>query len=437
MNRIKIEYPIEVNCPVQRWHRPIQLTCQPHPPKVTGATFNFTNSLNTTYTVTLTGSYLDLQGNYLVTLQSGPTLTIMFNESEQAVSPILLIGRPGTLKFNTVYSVISIKREDDEADVVHVDGLVTFETGSKPTPLTLIVDEKTGSMTPDCGDSVIPCSSVDVAWDVASVLSISQIKLRVVQSVSQSKPWSVTTNGFLVISEDQAGIPTLRIPSSASMGEEEGMIVVDGGILDIRNITVLIENGSESFVFAFCRHSTVFLVASSITGVEINTTSDESEDVCSWSSGILRLVNCETLLEYAKLTHHSQGAINMEGGSLTSERNIFCTGSSDIKIESLSGGDGSKDYPSPWISLNDCNLTGEHAQPDTPMFIPTLSTDSKSTLNKKNKAFSIDVKGSTLIPARRSLNPRSLSKQSGMARTTGIREQRHNKHFIRGSEELS
>ncbi|KAK2955957.1 hypothetical protein BLNAU_9117 [Blattamonas nauphoetae] len=28
MNRIKIEFPIEVNCPVQRWHRPIQLTCQ-------------------------------------------------------------------------------------------------------------------------------------------------------------------------------------------------------------------------------------------------------------------------------------------------------------------------------------------------------------------------------------------------------------------------
>ncbi|KAK2950284.1 hypothetical protein BLNAU_14776 [Blattamonas nauphoetae] len=365
----------------------------PHPPKVTGASFHFHNSPNTTCTVTLTGSCLDLQGTYLVSLQSGPTLTIFLNESENAVSPILLIGRPDTLQYSTTYTIDSIQKEGDDTDVVLIDGAVSFETGSRPTPLTMVVDERTGRSSPDCGDSINPCSSVAV-----------------------SQPWSVSKDGSLVITKFEIGIPTLSIPSSASMGEKEGMIVVDGGILEIRDISVLIENGSESFVFLFGSESTIFLVGSSITGMEVNPNSDESGDVCSWSSGIVRLVNCSTLLDNVKLTHHSQGAINMDGGSLAIEsssfhdnspnhksfpslrRNVYCTGSANITIESLLGGDGSKDHPSLWFSLNDCNLTGEHAQPLTPMFVPTLSTDSKNTLNKTKKSFSIDVKGSNLIP---------------------------------------
>ncbi|KAK2950352.1 hypothetical protein BLNAU_14687 [Blattamonas nauphoetae] len=388
----------------------------PFPPKVTGASFNFSNALNTTCTVTLTGSDLDLQGDYFIALSDGPTLTIVFDESEQAISPILLIGFPGKLQFNTTYTVVSIKKKGNDADIVHVEGNVFFKTGSTPTTLTMNVDEKDGSISSDCGDSVNPCSSVDIAWDIASILLISKVTLKVEQSVSQSQPWSVSKDGFLVLTKDQISGPTLRIPSTAWMDEKEGMIVVDGGILEIRDISVLIENGSDSFVFVFGKEGSVKLFSSSITGIQTTANSDESEDVCRWSSGILRLVNCTTLLDNAKLTHHSQGAINMEDGSLTVElstfhdntpnhqnfpsfrRNVYCTDSATIKIESLFGGDGSKDYPSPWISLNDCNMTGEHAQPDTPLFIPTLSNDSTSTLNKTNKAFSIEMKGSTLIP---------------------------------------
>ncbi|KAK2942714.1 hypothetical protein BLNAU_22384 [Blattamonas nauphoetae] len=131
---------------------------------------------------------------------------------------------------------------------------------------------------------------------------------------------------------------------------------------------------------------------------------------------MLHFVSCATLLDNVKLTHHSQREINIDGGSLSIEsssfhdntpncnhfpslrRNIHCSNAGHISIESLSSGDGSKDHPSPWISLNDCNMTGEDAKPDIPLFIPTLSTDSKSTLNKTNKAFSIEMKGTTLIP---------------------------------------
>ncbi|KAK2958404.1 hypothetical protein BLNAU_6674 [Blattamonas nauphoetae] len=388
----------------------------PHPPKVTGASFTFKNSPNTTCAVTLTGSDLNLKGNYLVTLSDGPTLTIFFNDPKKAVSPILLIGRAGTLQFDTAYSVVSIKKVKDETDVVLVNGPVSFNTESKPNPLVMIVDETIGSTSADCGDSVNPCSSVDAAREIASILSISKVTLKVVTSVAQTQPWLISHDGSLDVTKVQIGIPTLRIASSASMGEEEGMIVVDGGILEIRDISVMIENGSDSFVFVFGRESTIFFVGSSITGSDRTTNSDELDDVCTWSGGVLRLVNCTTLVDNVKLTHHSQGAINMDGGSLTIElstfhdntpnhksfpsfrRNVYCTGSACIIIESLFGGDGSKEHPSAWFSLNNCNLTGEDVKSDTPLFIPTLSTESTSTLNKTNKAFSIDVKGSTLIP---------------------------------------
>ncbi|KAK2963985.1 hypothetical protein BLNAU_1066 [Blattamonas nauphoetae] len=388
----------------------------PDQPVVTNASFHFKNSLNTTCTVTLTGSDLDLQGNYVVTLSDSRTLTIFFNVSEKAVSPVLLIGRPGMLQFNTTYTVVSIKKDGDETDVVHVEGTVSFETGLKPTTLTMSVDEKTGNNSPDCGDTVNPCSSVDVARDIASVLSISKVTLRIVTSVPQSQPWTVSKDGFLIVTNDEIGGPKYRIPSSASMGEEEGLIVVDSGTLEICNVSVMIENGSDSFVFIVGQEGSVRLISSTISGIESTGNSDELEDVCSWSSGILRLVNCITLVDTVKLTHLSQGAINMDGGSLTIDsssfrdntpnrgsfpslrRNIICTGSATITIDNQLGGDGSKEHPSPWISPNDCNMTGEDAKPDTPMFIPTLSNDSTSTLNKKNKAFSIDVKGSTLIP---------------------------------------
>ncbi|KAK2946171.1 hypothetical protein BLNAU_18915 [Blattamonas nauphoetae] len=106
----------------------------PDPPVVTYASFSFTDSRNTTCTVTLTGSDLDLQGNYLVALSDGPTLTIFFNDSTHAVSPVLLIGLPGTLQSSTSYTIVSIKRVDDETDVVLVDGPVTFETGISRMP---------------------------------------------------------------------------------------------------------------------------------------------------------------------------------------------------------------------------------------------------------------------------------------------------------------
>ncbi|KAK2954089.1 hypothetical protein BLNAU_10906 [Blattamonas nauphoetae] len=389
----------------------------PQPPKVTDALFSFTNSLNTTGFVTLTGTGLKLHGNYSVTLENGPTVTVPFTSDTTAISSTLLIGPVGCLQFSTTYTIATITRVDNADDVVVVVGEVTLKTEAKPTNLTIFVDEETGTSDSMCGDSKHPCSFIDDSWRIVSALSISKVQIQIVKSAVQTQSISIPSGGFLILTKAQLGGPTLRIPSTASAGESEGMVVVNGGSVEILSILIVIENQSDSFVFLFGMNSTILLSYSSITGSAQTSNSDtSSDDLCNWPSGMLRLLNCTATVTSSQLTHLSQGAINLEGGRLTVEssafhdnspnstafpsfrRNIRCLGQGEVTIESLSGGDGLLTGTSAWVSEEECSLKGEHAQRDTPLFIPTLSDSSKCELDSKTKVFSVEVKGEVLIP---------------------------------------
>ncbi|KAK2946885.1 hypothetical protein BLNAU_18184 [Blattamonas nauphoetae] len=346
------------------------LTLQiPRPPKVTEAIVH-PNTLNTAVTIELLGTGLDLQGNYSVALVDGQSFTILFNAESKVTSPPLLIGLQDTLQFDTNYTLKSITNVKPEHDIVLLEN-----------PLTLH-----GSLQKN--------------------------------STMQSNSLFIPSNGFLVLSKYQLAGPTLRIPSAASMGERKGMIEVKDATLQISDILILIQSVSDSFVFVFGDSSSVLLTGCSIVGSAQTSNSQQSpEDMCSWSGGSFRLVDCTTTIDTAKLTHLSQGAINMEGGHLSIEagsfhdntpiesvfpsfrRNIRCSNAGHITIESLYGGDGSGEkHPHFWISQNDCSLSGEDSKSDTPLFIPTLSSGSKSNQDKKSKVYSIEISGSVLIP---------------------------------------
>ncbi|KAK2954325.1 hypothetical protein BLNAU_10657 [Blattamonas nauphoetae] len=415
------------------------LTLQiPHPPKVTEAIVH-PNTLNTAVTIELLGTGLDLQGNYSVVLVGGLSFTILFDADNSVTSPPLLIGYPDSLKFDTNYTLKSLTNIEPEHDTVLLDNLVWFKTGVKPTNLTLHVDENTGSDGQFCGESNSPCATVDIAWTLAADMSISKVEMKVKNSTTQSSSLVIPSKGFLILSKDQLAGPILRIPSAASMGDRKGMIEVKEATLQISDILVLIESVSDSFVFVFGDSSSVLLTSCSIVGSAQTSNSEEwPEGMCSWSSGSFRLVDCTTTIDTAKLTHLSQGAINMEGGHLSIEagsfhdntpsdsafpsfrRNVHCLNAGHITIENLNGGDGSKDHPSPWISLNHCTISGGDAQPDTPLFIPTLSSDSKSTLDKKSKVFSIEISGSVLIPCGLWLEIVEITKSKTEGNTTQL-----------------
>ncbi|KAK2946950.1 hypothetical protein BLNAU_18108 [Blattamonas nauphoetae] len=141
------------------------------------------------------------------------------------------------------------------------------------------------------------------------------------------------------------------------------------------------------------------------------------EELCSWSSGMMKLTNTSTKVFGTTFTQLATGALVVDGGSVSLHtsafednsiahslfpsfhRNIACSNKSTIEIMSLSGGDGTKDGPSAWISSSDCTLTSAIVNVDAPLFIPTLAEkECSSSKDRKTGVFSISLKGTTLIP---------------------------------------
>ncbi|KAK2946801.1 hypothetical protein BLNAU_18259 [Blattamonas nauphoetae] len=155
----------------------------------------------------------------------------------------------------------------------------------------------------------------------------------------------------------------------------------------------------------------------------------ESDTLCSWSSGFLSLSNTTAHLFSFTATNVSHGAlfvsnssVSIEGGIFrnnsafcsdfpSANRNIRCVNSSSLTIDSLNGGDGFRGS-SAWMSVDDdCVLSGVDSQPTSPLFVPTLSNESKSTLMKKEGLLDLNIVGSTLIPCDLSLEVFEMTKE--------------------------
>ncbi|KAK2960605.1 hypothetical protein BLNAU_4503 [Blattamonas nauphoetae] len=140
------------------------------------------------------------------------------------------------------------------------------------------------------------------------------------------------------------------------------------------------------------------------------------EELCSWSSGMMKLTNTSTKVFGTTFTQLAMGALVVDGGSVSLHtsafednsidhslfpsfhRNIACLNESKIEILSLSGGDGFKEGSSTWIS-SDCLLTSAIVNVDAPLFIPTLAVNEcSSSKDRKTGVFSINLQGTTLIP---------------------------------------
>ncbi|KAK2947554.1 hypothetical protein BLNAU_17521 [Blattamonas nauphoetae] len=389
----------------------------PNPPIVKTAHVH-PNSINTSMTLELTGTDLRLDGFYTVTLSPLFSLDMLFNNSETISSAELLLGRTGSLQHSTAYTIESITRVGTDSDVIQTEGVVSFTTPKLSVPLVLHVNGKEGEDDELCGESDDACATIDFAWSIVNALKAKSATLAIVNSSEQSQP-IVVSSGMSILFRNGGNLePTLTIPSSASLGDKSGMVVVDNAGFEVDDVTVRIESSDPSFVFLSATESTIILKDGSFLGEPLPTLTSNSdhENVCSWESGIIRLNNSVTTINGMTFSSLSQGAIHMKTGAMTfressfdgnnpnlasfpsARRNIRCVEEGNVTIGSLSGGDGSKDHPSAWISTTDCTVSGDDARPNSPLFVPTLSSESNSTWIKKEKRFSVLVVGTTMIP---------------------------------------
>ncbi|KAK2954541.1 hypothetical protein BLNAU_10561 [Blattamonas nauphoetae] len=142
----------------------------------------------------------------------------------------------------------------------------------------------------------------------------------------------------------------------------------------------------------------------------------DEEQICSWSTGMIRLTDSWTTLRLSDFSNARQGGISQNGGwlSLTNttfsdnihpsplfpsiRRNIFCSGNGTI----LHHLDGAADQ-NLWIGGTDCDVRNGTETHLSPFFIPSVSSSSTCSFNKKQQSFSIVIHGSTLIPCDLSL----------------------------------
>ncbi|KAK2940906.1 hypothetical protein BLNAU_24185 [Blattamonas nauphoetae] len=166
---------------------------------------------------------------------------------------------------------------------------------------------------------------------------------------------------------------------------ETAMIEISSGLFEIRDVDVVIESIVPSFVLLSAIDSTIILRDGSIVGVKTRNDSNSDELRCEWGTGALRLSNCTTNVTDTVLLPID-----------STEHSVLRKG--EIEIGSLNGGDGTVGFPSAWISATDCVVGGATLQQASSHFIPTLSSTSTSSFNKKDKTVTLEMIGTTLIP---------------------------------------
>ncbi|KAK2954346.1 hypothetical protein BLNAU_10678 [Blattamonas nauphoetae] len=287
---------------------------------------------------------------------------------------------------------------------------------------------------------------MDVGLSIVSGIGFARADVKIVEKGAQNTVHSMSSGSVLSISTSSPISATLEIGSSASMGSQTGLFVMPSARLEFHDISVSVLPIDPSFVLVSGDNSTLVLKNTSFFGHDSaslsnrgNTDkfhsspnselSDESEFVCDWLTGLFQLSNCTTRITSTQLHDLRQGAINMKNGTVEIEtstfhdnthrhpsfpsarRNIHCSDGGVVKVGSLLGGDGTLDEKSAWMILDGCEMEGKESLVSAPFFVPTLWAKSDSTLNKKEKAFTVTILGSTLIPCGLSLEVFQVEKE--------------------------
>ncbi|KAK2963516.1 hypothetical protein BLNAU_1559 [Blattamonas nauphoetae] len=325
------------------------------------------------------------------------------------------IGWETGLQYRTEHTLSKMEKVGESPHCVELIEN-TFTTDAKPTQPVFHVDES-GVLGDFCGDYGEKCQTIDEAWRIVKGIGFTRPTLHITDSTTLNLPMAVTEGMHVMVTNGSSTEPKLYIASHNLSQGELGMIVVDSAFLELKNVDVHILSASPSFVLIHGSNSKLVfhegLFAGPLTGMTMN---EDSDGVCSWSSGALQLINCETHIANTRLFQLSQGAINMKSGTLeirtssfdsnsassssfpSSRRNIHCSDEGIITIGSLSGGDGFQGS-SLWASMEDCVMNGDAAQPDSPLFVPQLDKErSKSVVDTSTKQYTMSIVGSRLIP---------------------------------------
>ncbi|KAK2953907.1 hypothetical protein BLNAU_11167 [Blattamonas nauphoetae] len=273
-------------------------------------------------------------------------------------------------------------------------------------------------------------------------MNLSMVEISVL--ADQTTPLFKSVNSILTLQ-------TITISSSHNVGTlmdcEKGTVSVNSLICanisfsstpihlsDLRSATLVqlqVSNTSD-LVFMECSNITALSLQScSFEGAK-QASHNEHESLCEWTTGLITIVDSTVSIDQIRFTHLSQGALFLSNTHTTiyltsfsnnigessqfpsTRKNIRCVGG-ELVVDSLNGGDGSKDHPSAWISLDsECRFSSPVIEPTAAFFVPTLlSNESAVSFNKTSQQYTLTLAGSLLLDCNLRLNVFSLDEKKG------------------------
>ncbi|KAK2945227.1 hypothetical protein BLNAU_19867 [Blattamonas nauphoetae] len=386
------------------------------------------NTPSTGCVVSFKGTNLEMGKKYKVTLTTTLSFIITMESATNAISDEMSLQSADSLQFGTEYEVDTITPLNPIDRDVLFDKPLTFRLpDSMPSP-RFYVDTETGTDTAFCGDETRPCKTMDEAWRIVAAFSFLHPSIFILKSSTLSSQMEVTGSMHVLVSNGWDTEPKLFVPSSTSVAEGAGLIMVTSGFIELRNVDVIVQNTSPTFVFLDGDSATIELRDGLFTVESSAAASHASNDnICSWTTGLIRLNSCEVDVLKTEFIHIPSGAIEMKKGFLkirsssfesntppsspftSIRRNIHCSEEGKIEIIGVTIGDGANGS-SAWISTDTCSVTMGDVESNAPLFVPTLSPNSTSTLEKRKNEFNVVVLGTTLIPCGLSLEVFEMEK---------------------------
>ncbi|KAK2940875.1 hypothetical protein BLNAU_24220 [Blattamonas nauphoetae] len=163
-----------------------------------------------------------------------------------------------------------------------------------------------------------PCVSFDSAIETTSKMGMKSIELKLAISETFSNTLSISDENELSVTQKDVS-PSLIVPSTFSSNPLV-VISVSNASLSLTDVDALIH--CSSLDLKLVRVSSGFFVfdKGSITYTPSSTTNANTRisnsDLCSWTTGVIELVNSTSDISFCSFTNLKQGAILQRGGFL-------------------------------------------------------------------------------------------------------------------------
>ncbi|KAK2948323.1 hypothetical protein BLNAU_16772 [Blattamonas nauphoetae] len=380
--------------------------------RVTSASIELT-SQGILMSIALIGEHLPSGSTFDVTLNNTITIPVSFTSNTKGKSEVVMLGLDGGLAFGSTYSITDVS----SGGLKIIADSISISTPPKPSELILCVcsDDADDPSTIWSGADVSTCLKMERAWNLAEGLSIANTMMRIVKPASLSTRLVVSSLAFKLTSGNMdQSLLSLSQPSSDS-NSDASLLSITNGECGLTLLTIR-TSSSSSFVFISAESSTITIQTCSIEGTD-SADSSSDEMICGWNTGFLHFIDSNASLSSVTLKGLGSGGIVQKGGELTikkgefsdngptnslfpsARRNIHCEGEGTLTIDSLAKGDGTEEDPSAWIDADGCTLTGKKSVVSSPLFVPTLDSDTSWTnLDTSTNTMDFTVRGETLVP---------------------------------------